>query len=63
MTSNKALISIIPEGIPVLENSLGIRWQPSYMDGRYGLGTFCLNGTPLGGSWCSYLDMSADGVY
>ena len=35
MTSNKALISIIPEGIPVLENSLGIRWQPSYMDGRY----------------------------
>lgn len=61
MTSNKALISIIPEGIPVLENSLGIRWQPSYMDGRYGLGTFCLNGTPLGGSVTSFLEEESVG--
>lgn len=35
-------------GIPSLKNSLGAEWRPIQSDGRWGLGCFCWNETPLG---------------
>lgn len=52
---SRKMISLAPDGIPVLGSSMGLQWKPSRFDGRYGLGTFYFNGCQLGGNVPSFL--------
>ncbi len=48
MNNDQKLISFSENGVPFLRNNLGVRWEPSVVSEKYGLGTFFLDGLPLG---------------
>jgi hypothetical protein len=45
----------IKQGIPVMKNSLGAQWTPSFQNGRYGFGFFSYQSIPLGAPLFSFL--------
>ena len=48
MTTANMLISVNNQGIPIMGNRNTGQWIPSLNDGKWGLGTFYLDGVPLG---------------
>lgn len=48
MSIDQKLISVTKQGIPILGFPETVQWIPSHKNGKWGLGTFLLEGTSLG---------------